>query len=528
MRKSLISILCLSFLCCLFLFAACKDDRNYREGVYEYVPDYKSVTSNIMQGENIELHVENGISESKDKITEIYGVFDGIYDKLDKAFGLKTQIKCYVIADEYILGESKAVYQNNVLLCNESVIRSNDFKRGVTAAYIRSTELWKQYGAYAHVFGCEYDNNLLKQYYSNGNDLELTLFQAYFIDDFSDTDTSDIAIRTACSLGDFLIENYGYEKFISANLTDYRTEYLKYLGVDRKFSVDFDLSWLDGAEYSQKFLSYPLVIKTANRAYNLDALSSKRETASFDTPERVLYHLSEGEAELEKILIFIKENAAESYEFVSKRYAENIEYYISDSEIKTCCDVGARKIYLLDPSEFIHETIHAITLQNNPTAEAWIGEGVAEYLSRYVSKHVSDINNRFYLSFTDKTLTGSIADFVSEVNSLYEEKGGKFDNLSKFDFALIEECIGITTLKDESFKSRIQFPCATNPIYKTYACLNKDGNALTYPEAYAFTKYLIDKYGFSSVIKSCKNYDLKRDFENDYDGLFNDFKESVS
>ncbi len=526
MKRKLISILCLSLLSCLLLFASCKENRNFREGVYEYIPDYKSATCNIMANEKIELHVENGVGESKTQITEIFDILEDDYDKLDKKFGLKTNIKCYVIADEYIPGENKTVYQNGVLLCNENIIKNGDYKRAFTAAYIQSTELWKQYGAYAHVFGCEYDNNKLKQYYLIDNDLTLTLFQAYFIGEFSDN--TDIAVQTAYSFGEFLINNYGFEKFISANLTDYRTDYLKYLGINREFNIDLDLSALDGAEYSRKFLSYPLVIKTANRVYNLDAFSSTRETASFDTPERVLYHLTESNAELEKILNFIKENAAESYEFVSKRYAENIEYYISDSEIKTCCDVGARKIYLLDPSEFIHETIHLITLQNNPTAGAWIGEGVAEYLSRFVSKHISDINNRFYLSFTDKTLTGSISDFVSSVNSLYEERGGKFDSLSDFDFALIEECIGITTFKDESFKSQIKFPYATNPIYKTYACTNKDGNALTYPEAYAFTKYLIDKYGFSSVIKSCINYDFKRDFETDYEILINEFKESIS
>lgn len=55
----------------MFVFAACKDDKNYREGVYEYIPDYKSATCNVMQGENIELHVENGVSVSKDKIAEM-------------------------------------------------------------------------------------------------------------------------------------------------------------------------------------------------------------------------------------------------------------------------------------------------------------------------------------------------------------------------------------------------------------------------------------------------------------------------
>ena len=135
--------------------------------------------------------------------------------------------------------------------------------------------------------------------------------------------------------------------FSSSNLTDYRTEYLSFLGINRKFNIPFDLSWLDEAIYSQKFLSYPLVISTANRIYNLDAFSSKRETASFDTPERVLYHLSAGNAECAKIMNYIKSNAPDSYDFVNQRYSDNLEYFVSDREIKTYCDVNNRKIYLL-------------------------------------------------------------------------------------------------------------------------------------------------------------------------------------
>lgn len=204
------------------------------------------------------------------------------------------------------------------------------------------------------------DNDELKRHYANGNDAELTLFAAYFLDEFSD----DIAfaIKTAYSFGDFVIKNYGYDKFIKANLTDYRTEYLNFLGINREFAAPFDLSFLDGAEYSRKFFTYSLVIKTTNRTYNLDAFSSKRETAGFDSPERVLYHLSAGNTECNKILNYIKENAPESYDFVNERYAEAIEYFVSDDEVRTRCDVTGRKIYLHDPSEFVHETVHAVTL----------------------------------------------------------------------------------------------------------------------------------------------------------------------
>lgn len=526
MRKRLILIICLSLLSCLIVFSACNKDKNYQTKVYEYIPYYKSTTCNILKDKNIELHVENSVSNSKDEISDLINLMQDDYSILTRVFNLDTQIKCYIIADEYILGNDKAVYQNEVLICNESAVKSGGYRKAFAGAYIQSTEYWKQYGAYAHAFNCEYSNEEIKEHYANDKDLELTLFSAYFIDDFNDN--TDNAIKTAYSFSNFVISTYGYKNFINANLTDYRTEYLSFLGINREFNIPFDLSWLDGAIYSQKFLSYPLVISTANRVYNLDAFSSKRETASFDTPERVLYHLSAGNAECSKILNYIKMNATDSYNFVNQRYSDSLEYFISDSEIKTCCDVNNRKIYLHDPSEYVHETIHAVTLKSNPSDEAWIGEGVAEYLSRYVSKHISDINNRFYLSFTDKTLTGGIADFVNTVNTRYQNNGGTFDTLSEFDFALIEKCIGEITLKDSSYKSRITFPYATNAICKIYSCTSKGGNVLTYPEAYAFTYYLIEKYGFNNVLNCCINYNFDGVFGSNYNIVMDEFMKSIA
>lgn len=103
----------------------------------------------------------------------------------------------------------------------------------------------------------------LLRYYANDKDLELTLFSAYFIEDFCDN--TDNAIKTAYSFSHFVINTYGYKNFINADLTDYRTEYLAFLGINRKVCQPFGLSWLDGAIYSQKFLSYSFVIKTKNR-----------------------------------------------------------------------------------------------------------------------------------------------------------------------------------------------------------------------------------------------------------------------
>lgn len=525
MKKKTALLLCLLLLCGLWLFTSCGKNRSDQTNVYESIPDYKSTTCDIRKEQNLELHIETAVDCSREELDDLFRIVQADRAQLDNRFHLQTPVRCYVIEDEYILGKDSAVYQSDVLLCNKSAIQSGLYRRALTGAYLRSTEYWKQYGAYACAFGYEYHNEELKGYYADGNDLALTLFPAYFIDAFS-TDT-DIAVKTACSLADFILENYGFHAFIEANLTAYRAEYLRYLDIERDFRIPLDLTWLDGAEYSQDFLSYPLVIRTENRVYHLDAFPAKRDTARFDTAERVLYHLSRGVTGCNQILEAIRSGAPESEPSLCESYASPLEYFISDRETKTCCDVERRRIYLLDPSEYVHETMHAVTLSGNPTAEAWLGEGVAEYLSRHVSDLISDIDCRFYLSFTDDTLTGPIADFVDAVNALYRSKGGSFETLSSFDLALLEECIGITTLKNENFKTQIRFPYATTPLYKTYACTMQDGNVLTYPEAYAFTKYLIDRYGLDNVLKCCMQYNTKNAFGADYDTLLKDFLDTL-
>ena len=116
---------------------------------------------------------------------------------------------------------------------------------------------------------------------------------------------------------------------------------------------------------------------------------------------------------------------------------------------------------------------------------------------------------------------------MNTVNALYEKNGGKFDTLSEFDFALLAKCIGETTLKVGSYKSQIKFPYATTAICKIYACASKDGNVLTYPEAYAFTYYLIEKYGFSNVLNCCINYNFDGVFGSNYVVIMDEFVKSI-
>lgn len=60
------------------------------------------------------------------------------------------------------------------------------------------------------------------------------------------------------------------------------------------------------------------------------------------------------------------------------------------------------------------------------------------------------------------------------------------------------------------------------------SCTEKNGRiSLHYPEAYAFTCYLIEKYGFSNVLKCCINYNFYSVFGSDYVAIMDDFMKSI-
>ena len=418
------------------------------------------------------------------------------------------------------------------LLCiRDSIITDGSYKLFLTAAYLNTTETWKQYAACQYAFSLWDTEDIdFKDYYAdNANLLSLTLFTAYFNENFSDKKTIDIAKQTSYDFGNFVLTTYGINKFLSADLTQYRQEWLDSIQCSQHFDIPFDLSWLVGAQYSQKFLQYPIVIITSNRTYYLDDFYNARPTASFDTAERVLYHLSQGYSESVKMLEYIHDNAPNNYSSAKKKFQSRMEYYISDRELRTSCDVDKSKIYLLDPSEYVHETTHAITLSENPTDAAWLCEGIAEYFSRNVSAQITDINYRFYESFTLPNLSGSLKEFVDTVNAQYKNMGGNFNSIDTFNFALMEEAIGITTILFPKYKTQITFPYATNSIRQSYFYASyTDENKLTYPEAYAFTKYLIKEYGLDNVLKCCLSYDFEKIFGKSYSDIFTTYCSTIS
>ena len=240
----------------LVIFSACNNNSSYVEGRYETIDGYRSITSNVLSKNNISLHVENKVETSKEVIEELFDIIENDYNKLQNAWDKKNRVNIYIIEDSYILGINRGVYVNGNVICNLDTIRDGSYKLFLTAAYLKTTETWKQYSACQRVFSLWDTKDVdFQTYYSNDeNLLSLTLFTAYFNEHFSDSETVNMAKQTSFSFGNFVLTNYGLNKFLSSNLTDYRQEWLDSIKCAQRFDIPFDLSWLDNARYSQKFL----------------------------------------------------------------------------------------------------------------------------------------------------------------------------------------------------------------------------------------------------------------------------------
>ena len=537
-NKKIILVGCMLLIICSVIGVAihCNNQSiQYKEQQYLQIDGYRTITANSIKKKKVALTVETSLSLSQQEEMRLFEILENDCKLLKSNLRSDHEINVVIISDEYILSKNNGViYNNGIVICNLIAFENKNYRTALVGAVLQTTEKWKQVAAAEYFFAEKsYENPLseLKSYYeSNKDDLLLTLFQGYFNKDFVNDEILAIACKTAVSLGKYILDNYSLNDFINASLMDYRDEWLQNNGIEATFDVPYDLSWLDGAIYSEKFLQYPLVIETKNRIFYLDSFHSDRKSATFDTPQAVIAHLSNGYKGVNETLKYIQLDLETNQltETIINNYNKRIEYYISSQERRTETNVDKGKVYLRDPSEFIHETMHILTMDGNRIDGAWFAEGVAEFLSREKSNVKSDIDYRMYNSFQSAEVTGDLKSFVQDVKVKYESLGGTFDSIETFKFYLVEQSIAYVTLTNPEYKQNIKFPYATTSVKDMrYLYSGDKGNDLTYPESYFIVKYLITNYGLDKVLSCCLDYNLEQIFGKTYEDIYLDFIKEI-
>lgn len=109
----------------------------------------------------------------------------------------------------------------------------------------------------------------LKAYYADEDHLSvLSLFAAYFIDDFTNRETVEMAECTAGEFVGYLLENGGLDRVIASPFSESdRNEWLRTIDVAAEYRNLYDTEFLEDAIYRENY-RYPLIMRHGVHQYN--------------------------------------------------------------------------------------------------------------------------------------------------------------------------------------------------------------------------------------------------------------------
>jgi hypothetical protein len=179
-----------------------------------------------------------------------------------------------------------------------------------------------------------------------------------------------------------------------------------------------------------------------------------------------------------------------------------------------------RRIDIADPAAILHEYIHIAVPRNSAKGDiVWQYEGLAEYLSLKICP-TEPVREKYYnVIFGDSSRETEPADELTKlIREYYLKKAPYPDNPNETDPALFMEAAAVSTLLNPNIR--------TDSPLLSWTVL---GNELTYPEAYLFVSYLIERYSLDTILDYChEGADFDAVFGNSYENIKNEWISSLS
>ena len=155
-----------------------------------------------------------------------------------------------------------------------------------------------------------------KAYYADEDHLSvLSLFAAYFIDDFTNRETVEMAECTAGEFVGYLLENGGLDRVIASPFSESdRNEWLRAIDVAAEYRNLYGMEFLEDAIYRENY-RYPLIMRHGVHQYNFLPLRS------FATPVEVWKALSQYAEGMQTLWDHLAEYAPSTCERIRTQWA---------------------------------------------------------------------------------------------------------------------------------------------------------------------------------------------------------------
>lgn len=408
---------------------------------------------------------------------------------------------------------------NDCLYCTPEDILSGAYHESLINVSL-TTELWKQVGLSRSLFSTEpVDAEQIATYLENAEDLNiLSLFAAYFVEDFAAEEETSIAEEIAQLLCDHVITTHSGAMLVEEACIDCRQELLDELGVDRTYMdpyENFDQDYEYGSDSS-----YPLIVTTTRGdVFYITPLPGDTETPT--AVRKLLYDAWKGP---QVILEIVKAEAPEYAETLAQNYSGPFTCYLEPQ--RTEAETGSvtyslmREIHLGARTSIVHEIMHIIVPIEHQIAEQWKYEAIATYFTY----KVPDLWGMLYDAyFPEGGLQAK--DYENEEGYLFDQKiielycseAGYPQDIGEFDIGVFNKAVVIATYFTENSLPSVSEAYQMTGI--SNAIKANGGNELSYWEVAAFSDYLIRTYSLSTYLDYCLDVDttFEKTFSMDYE-----------
>ena len=223
----------------LLIFSSCDQNTTaFTESNHPRSESYNATFDTMCKTEgNLTVHIAEEVYEEKNA-DKVFQQIKEDYDKVIKVTGQKENPVTVYIVSKTIVG--KVYCTENEIYCTTSDLETEDFRKYLVKETLNVTDMWQCIGLRDFIFENKsktLDIDELKKYYSNSEHINtLSMFPAYFIEEFADEDTRKVANTTADLLTQCIIKEKGIEEYLNnGNSREYRSQWMKSIGIDEKY-----------------------------------------------------------------------------------------------------------------------------------------------------------------------------------------------------------------------------------------------------------------------------------------------------
>lgn len=506
----------------VFALTGCSSGKvKFQESEFSGTEGYpESFPAHSVSNSQFTLHIHDQLYDPETS-SALYEAILADYTHLADLLALDTALEIILVPET---PSGDVLTADNLIYCTSDDVLEGGYREALVKAFSGFDQLWKLAGVYGLAFGDEVDEAELVEYYSDEENMStLSLFPAYFLDAYNGRITLSKARDTAISFANYILTTEGAEVLAQPiGQDDYRQAWLDSLGVTLPWQALYDLSFLDNAQFSSSE-DYELIITTGNHVYSFT-------DNIVEDPRAIIQVLAYYHTGCENLMAVFESEAPEHYAEIEAIWEGPIHFYFDGNLLRSYNDRDELSLYF--PSTNIQDLFNStfFFLFPEPRGEnqIWKQVGLGDYT--LVASGIPEWSYYGYLQRSPDDLTGDDAEFLREVQAYYTSQAPYPEELDDFDFGLLYEAMAIVPLQNTSlnveYPRLVEFSVAQwsnqENQYSSYP-----GNSLTYPQAYLFTKYLVDTYGLDAVLNyynKTTTSAFESTFGQSYSAVFAEFK----